>query len=317
MSSRVPILYFGTPALAAEILNILAQGKNFEIKAVITNPDAPKHRAQKLKPSAVAIQAEMLKIPVLKPHSFSPDILQQVAEYKAAFAIVVAYGKILSNNVLSLFPYGMFNLHFSLLPKYRGASPVQSALLHGEKESGFTVFRLTEKMDNGNVFVQENVSLKEKNAADVFAEMTEKGASALLNFCEDMATEIQQNQKIFSGFPQDESAASYCGKFSKADGEIFPEQESAQEIVQKYNAFFLWPGIFLQDPKTKKRIKLNTIAPVHEAENTANHNAGFFFEQEGRVFLKTQKGIVEIHEAQPEGKKPMNAKNFWNWWNQQ
>jgi len=143
-------------------------------------------------------------------------------------------------------------LHFSLLPKYRGASPIQSALLAGEKESGISIFKLVKAMDAGDIYIQEKYNLLKskkynKNHLEVFDDMIEIGKQKLRELITDFYS--------FSPLPQNEAHATFCGKFQKSDGEIDLKTISKLELSKKYNAFFIWPGVFYFDDY-QKRVKL-------------------------------------------------------------
>jgi methionyl-tRNA formyltransferase len=261
-----------------------------------------------LQSSAIARIAKKMNIQILSPKKLDDECYTKLKNIHADLFIIVAYGKILPRKFVDLPTLGTFNLHFSLLPKYRGASPVQSALLSGDKTSGFTIFQLVEKMDAGDIFVQEAVELDEKNAREAFKEMTLRGSEALLKFCE-----LRGDGHEFHTLEQSESEATYCTKFTKEDGRIFPKKETAEEIMRKYRALYLWPGIFYIDEKSGKRIK------IVEAEQTDAPLSGtsVFFKEEGKCFLQTAYGNLEIIRAQPEGKSIMTGIEFWNWWSQQ
>ncbi len=303
------VLFWGTPAIAAHILQMLAQSNIFEISAVVTNPDAPQGRGQQMMPSPVKETAGKINVPVLTPHKLDNDFFQALDEISADLFLVVAYGKILPQKFLDLPSLGAYNLHFSLLPKYRGASPVQSTLLTGEKMSGFSIFRLTKEMDAGDIFVQEEMNIFHKNSQEVFDNMVQKGGKALVQFTENMC----EGKQGFS-FTQDDRNATYCQKLKKSDGQIFPEKETTEEILRKYRAFYLWPGTYYVDPKTNTRIKLLKIAPF-KRENTL-HTDSRFSEVAGECVFKTVDGVLAILNVQVEGKKPMSGMEFWNFWKQ-
>src|SRR6185295_1889452 len=162
MPAAVKIVFFGTPEFAAEILENLAKSSLFQIAAVVTIPDAPSGRGQKLMPTPVKVTAEQLELKVLTPEKLNDAAYQELEKIGAELFLVVAYGKIFPERFLKLAKFGAFNLHPSLLPKYRGASPIQSTILAGEEVSGFTIFQLTKAMDAGQIYLREEFSIAGK-----------------------------------------------------------------------------------------------------------------------------------------------------------
>ncbi len=302
--SRLRLVFFGTPEHAAAILENLSSSDRYEIAAVVTNPDAPAGRGQKLSPSPVKERAGKLEIPVLTPAKLDQQTYDTLQKLAADLFIVVMYGKIFPSKFLALSRLGTFNLHPSLLPKYRGASPVQSALLNGEKTSGITIFRLTPQMDAGDIYVQEKIDLDEKTATEVFEEVTVRGGELLRQFCEDIVS-----GKGFSPQKQNESEATYSRKFSKSDGQIFPEKETSEEILRKYRAFSIWPQIYYIDSRSGKRIK---FLKIQKYEGSNSDQNGPFIKHQGKCLLRTKDGYLEILEAQPEGKKVMSGSELFN-----
>jgi methionyl-tRNA formyltransferase len=323
------IVFFGTPDLSKEILQFLASLQHIEIVGVVCSPDAPIGRKQILTPCSVKCFAQSQNIAVITPNSLRDEKITPPAPLKkrgeksppdkgdkggfsedssihdflkalnADFFIIVAYGKILPRSILDIPRFGSYNLHFSLLPKYRGASPVQSAILEGETISGITIFRLTEGLDEGDIMLQKEVSIKEKYADEVFAIMQEMGKEAFQEFF--------QNFQTLTPLPQ-QGHASFCKKFRREDGEIFPHKESTTEILQKIRAFSPWPGTFFIDKKTNKRIK---ILRAQEAQNIFEKNiTGEIFFYSGECFLKTKDGNILFEVLQPEGKKSLSGKEF-------
>jgi methionyl-tRNA formyltransferase len=223
---------------------------------------------------------------------------------------VIAYGKIIPKKFIELPSLGTYNLHFSLLPKYRGAAPVQHALLNGDRTSGISIFALEEKLDTGPVFVQEKMELDEKNAAEVFSEMKDLSIPLLRKFCTELST-----GKKFIPQKQDEKAATFAPKIQKEAGQIFPSKETSEEILCKYRAFFLWPQIFFVDEKTGLRIKLFGLKKTTETVILPEINSPFVHFKE-KYFLSAADDLLEFEKAQPEGKKPLSGIEFWNFWKQ-
>lgn len=315
------IVFFGTPTLSAEMLEFLETLPFLEIVAVVSSPDAPIGRKQILTPSPVKSFAQLHNIPFITPLSLKDEKITPPAPLKKRgetggfsedssihdflkalntdFFIVVAYGKILPKSILDLPKFGSYNLHFSLLPNYRGASPVQSAILAGETLSGITIFRLTEGLDEGDIFLQTKVSIKGKYADEVFSAMQEVAKEGFQKFFQEF------NQ--LTPLPQ-QGQATFCTKFKREDGAISPEEESATEILRKVRAFSPWPGTFFVDKKTNKRIK---ILKAEESKNLSEHKTpGEILFQNGACVLVTKEGSLLLEVVQPDGKKSLSGKEF-------
>jgi len=263
----------------------------------MTMPDKPVGRKQIITPSPVKIWALENKIPVFTPENLKdPEFLAVLKSFDADFFVVVAYGKIMPLEVLDIPKYGAFNLHFSLLPKYRGASPLQAALLQGDEISGITIFRLTAGMDIGPMVFQKSCSLEEKTFSLALSAMTEMGNLSFLEFL--------LSPEKFPEIPQNEEAATYCHKIAKEDGEIFPERDSADLVMQKYRAFEGWPGVFYIS-KDGKRLKFTALESAFFEENPVS--PGEFFIQDKRCFLALAKGTVEVISLIPEGKNEIKG----------
>ncbi len=310
MDEKKRIIFFGTPDLAADFLMKLMPRDSFEIVAVVTNPDAPSGRKQFLTPSPVKLKAEELRIPVLTPEKLDANAHEALRNFDPDLFVVVSYGKILPKSFLELPKFGAFNIHFSLLPKYRGASPVQSAILNGDDISGFSIFQIKESLDSGDIFVEKDIEIMGKTAIEVFSEMKEEGAKALLRFCDDILS-----GKKFIPDRQNEGEATSCKKLKKSDGEISPDEETMGSVLRKYRALLIWPGIFFHSKKTGTRIKLLEIKDWSPG-NPIPPGSELIFKSGGDVGLRTADGALEIIEAQPEGKMRMIGTAFWNWWEQ-
>lgn len=241
------IIFFGTPQVSAKVLEALYKN-NYDISAVITNKDMPVGRKQTITASPVKIFAEKNNIPVLQPEKLS-EVNWQKYDLNNTIAIVVAYGKIIPQSVIDLFPLGMLNIHYSLLPKYRGASPVEQAILNGDEETGVTIQKLIFKLDAGPIISVKKYSLDNKiTTPELKNVLTEIGSELLLETLPKyLAGEIPVQE-------QNESLATHCGKIKKTDGEI-KDSDSEINKWQKYRAFFGWPGVFYFD-ENNKRVKV-------------------------------------------------------------
>jgi methionyl-tRNA formyltransferase len=250
-------VFFGTPAIAADILERLINGGMPPV-AVVANPDAPVGRKAVITPPPVKIVAEKNNIPVLQPKILDEGFLNELRSFDADIFLVMAYGRILPKALLDIPPKGTVNIHPSLLPKYRGASPIQSAILNGDAETGVTLFLLDEKMDHGPMIASEiegirpddnNLSLSDR-LAGIGADMALAALPAL------MADAVLP-------IPQDDSEATYCRKFTTSDGFIEPQDleqaendggEIARTLDCKIRALFPEPGCWTM--RGDKRMKI-------------------------------------------------------------
>ena len=238
------IIFFGTPSVSAEVLQSLFDA-GYEIPLVVTNPDQPVGRKHVMTPPPVKVLAEKLGLQFLQPEKLlSVDWLN--FNLDNSLAIVVAYGKIIPQNIIDAFPLGMLNIHYSLLPKYRGASPVEQAILSGDEKTGVTIQKLVFKLDAGPIIaVREFPIDNQVTTPELKNKLTELGGELLLETLPKyLAGEITPTE-------QDESEASHCGKIKKEDGEIH-ESDSDISKWRKYRAFFGWPGVFYFDEAGKR-----------------------------------------------------------------
>ena len=204
------IIFLGTPEVSAKVLETIYKA-GYQIDAVITNKDMPVGRKQTLTAPPVKVFAEKNNIPVLQPEKLS-EVDWQKYDLKNTLAIVVAYGKIIPQSVIDLFPLGMLNIHYSLLPKYRGASPVEQAILNGDKETGVTIQKLIFKLDAGPIIsTQKYILNNEITTPELKNVLTEIGSNLLIETLPKYLTKEITPQE------QDESLATHCGKIEKAE----------------------------------------------------------------------------------------------------
>lgn len=296
------IVFFGSPVLALPSLKKLLE-TDHSIDLIITQPDRPSGRGKKLKPCPVKKTALDLNIPYYQPLKIRKDeiALDKIKEIEPDLNVVVAYGQIIPSSIIYLPRYNSLNVHFSLLPKYRGASPVQKALLDGEAKTGITIFELNEKMDEGDILVQEEVNVfPDENAADLEARLAQKGADLLIKA-------IAQIDKL-KHRKQDHSQATYAPKIRKEDGKIDWTKNSLY-IERRVRAFTPWPSAyaFLKDIRIKihKGRKIEKEAPPG---SSAGEISGI--KKEGIEVCCGEGSIYLIESLQPENRKCMDAYAF-------
>ena len=231
------ILYAGTPSNSAKILRYLAKLKPFNIKGVLTQPDKKGKRGNNLLESPVAIAAKDLKLEVFKPENLnSNEIISNLGLLDIDFLVVIAYGKIIPPWLLELPSKSSINVHFSILPKYRGASPIQSALLNGDDSSGISIIEMSDDLDAGDIFSSFIVKINpEDNKSTLENKLTNKCITELPTILDLVKANKIEAKK------QDNSSASYCKKITKSDS-IIDFNETTRNIINKFRAFYGWPG---------------------------------------------------------------------------
>jgi methionyl-tRNA formyltransferase len=298
------IVFFGTPEFAAVILKSLLDN-DYNIAAAFTQPDKKIGRKQEIVGSPVKKLALEKKIEVFQPDNLREGgLCEEIKNIEPDLFIVAAYGKILPKNILEIPKYGAINVHGSLLPKYRGASPVQCAILGGEKETGITLMKMNEKMDEGDILLQEKIKIDENDTTNILMErLAELGAKMTAYFIPDWISE-----KIDSS-PQDHSKATYCKPVKRDDGKI-DWNSTAEETYCKWRAYFPWPGIFsdLKIKNQSKRLKLLGIEIVADMETGEKPGKIVKYNQE--IAVQTKKGLIVLKKIQLEGKKEMDVNDF-------
>ena len=298
------LVFFGTSDFAVPSLNRLAASPRHTL-LVVSQPDRPSGRAQEITSSAVAARAKQLGLALLQPESFkNPSVVAHLTSFSPVVGVVVSYGKLIPAEVLALFPRGILNLHPSLLPKYRGPSPVQTALLHGERMTGASIMLLDAEMDHGPVLEQEEYVIAPTDTSASLRERVGRlGAQLLVRvLCEYLEGRLQP-------FQQDHSQATFTKIITRQDGQV-DWSKSAEEIERRFRAYFPWPGIFTH--WQGKRLKIAKLS-VAEAKTRATTDVlpGTVVQAEKHVILvRCGQGSVELHRVQLEGKPETVAYDF-------
>ena len=223
-------VYFGTPWVASETLAILLE-HGYRPELVVTSPDAPRGRGLVLTPSPTKAIAEAQDIPVLTPERLDEATIRTIADAGCEVGVCVAYGKIFPEVLIDSFPKGVLNIHYSLLPKYRGATPLEGALLGGEVITGVTIQKMVRALDAGDIIAQREIPIEAHDTAkDLRPRLIALGADLLIE------TLPAYLEGAITPMPQNESHASHSGKFKKADGEI-SLSAGAEENWRKYRAY--------------------------------------------------------------------------------
>ncbi|MCL4874433.1 methionyl-tRNA formyltransferase [bacterium] len=295
------IIFMGTPLFAVPSLRALTDAGH-EILAAVTRPDKPRGRGLAPLPSPVKLLALEKGIPVLEPVKLRDEsFMEGLKSLSPDLIAVVAYGKILPPAVLSLPPKGCINLHASLLPKYRGAAPINRAIMNGEKETGVCTMLMDEGMDTGDKLICERVPIGEDDTAEDLARtLSEKGAAVLLKTIDLVV------RGAIRPVPQDDSLATYAPVLKKEDGRV-DWTRSGIEIKDQMRGLYPWPGAFT----CRKGSLLKIHRGVAKESSALAGEPGTVLDA-GRdgIFVACGKGAFLITELQPENKKRMSAAEF-------
>ncbi|MBI2061921.1 MAG: methionyl-tRNA formyltransferase [Nitrospirae bacterium] len=308
MSSVIPgspplrILYMGSSEFSIPTLESLARGPH-RVVAVVTTPDQPQGRGMKSAPSPVKTRAEKLGLPLFQPDKLKdPDFIGLIARLSPALGVVASYGKILPDALLRLPPLGFINLHPSLLPKYRGAAPIQWTILNGDAETGVTAFLMDRLVDHGPILAQRRVEVKDAEEAPALHDRLARLGSELLAGTIDpfAAGSIRPSE-------QDDARATSAPKISKEDA-LIAWKDEAPKIERRLRAFQPWPGTHTHlDRKLLKILSATTRAHNVQADPGTVVGAG-----PSGIEVACGRGTLVIHEIQPESKKRMTAAEFVN-----
>jgi len=295
------IVFMGTPDFSAAVLEKL--NKTYPVCAVVTAPDKPVGRGYKLQPSALKVKAEELSIPVLQYAKVSKEGIDDIKELAPDIVVTAAFGQILSEEFLNIPKYGVLNVHASLLPKYRGSSPIQHAVLDGEEETGITIMRTVKAVDAGDILLQKRtpIGLKE-TAGELFDRLAILGGEAIT----EAVSLIESGKAVFT--PQNESLATHCSMISKSDGEI-NFNRTARELDCFVRGMSPWPSAFTR--LNGKTLKVFEIEAVNGSEND-NITVGTVVSADTKSGLTVAAGdaVIRLKKVQLEGSKRMSDTDF-------
>ncbi|WNY64637.1 methionyl-tRNA formyltransferase [Borreliella carolinensis] len=296
------IFFVSSSSIALEVFKEIV--KCYEVVGVLTLPDKPKGRGQKLSQNVIKVEAIARNIKVLDPLILDDNVLNLVKDLNPDLMLVFSYGKIFKKEFLNLFPKGCVNVHPSLLPKYRGVSPIQSAILNGDCVSGITIQRMALEMDSGNILVQKNFKIRSYDTSRDISKLVSSLSPSLV------LEALEKISKGFLGIPQKSNEATFCSFFKKESGFI-DFNLSAFEIKNKINACNPWPLV---------RARLNDSdiifhrADFLEVDLYKERKVGEIvdFNPKKGLFVNTGKGILLLLEVQRAGRKVLDFKSFYN-----
>jgi methionyl-tRNA formyltransferase len=292
------IVFMGSPDFSVPILKSLA--KYFNVVGVVTQPDRPAGRGRAVTPPPVKVTAQNFDLPVIQPRSIRKDkhAVEVIQTWKPAVIVVTAFGQILQKNLLDLPTFGCINVHASLLPRWRGVSPIQAAILNGDEITGITIMKMDEGIDTGDIISQRPIEISpDETAGSLLKKLAHIGADLLVN------TLPKYLKGEITPTPQRESNAHYAAKLSKSDGELNFEMP-AEYLARMVRAFDPWPGTF-----TYWKNQLLKIIQAH-AVMEKSPGIGIVTTYEDFPAIGTGKGLLVIDEIQPSGKKTMQGDDF-------
>lgn len=273
-TNNTNIIFWGTPDITLPYLEKIEQA-GYNIRAVVTLPDRPVGRKQILTAPLPKTWAEERNIPVFQPEKLDQNFADEITKINPDISIVVAYGKIIPENIINLPSCGTLNVHYSLLPRWRGATPVESAILHGDKKTGVSIQQMVFKLDAGDIFAEKEITLQGNEFREELRQtLSEIGSDLLIKSLPDIIN------KTLHPKAQDESLVTRAKILKKEDGEI-KLSDDPQILWQKWRAYFPWPGLFFFD-EHGKRIKITQT--------------------------RFENGQFIIEKVIPEGKKEINWK---------
>ena len=298
--SSLRIIFAGTPDFAAEALAALLETPH-EILAVYTQPDRPAGRGRQLKPSPVKQLALAHQLPVFQPVSLKdPERIEELRALEADVMVVAAYGLLLPPEVLNIPRYGCLNIHASLLPRWRGAAPIQRAILAGDSETGITIMQMDAGLDTGAMLLKKSCPITPQDtSASLHDRLAELGSQAIV--------EALAQLPELKATPQDESQVTYANKLSKAEAQI-DWHHSAEEIARQVRAYNPWP--VAQTSVNGQTLRIWTAeAQVQDVTDSTGTVIG---QDKQGIDIACGKGVLRITRLQPAGSKPMDAAAFLN-----
>ena len=294
------ILFMGTPEPAKLCLEALINARE-EVVAVITQPDRPKGRGLKIALSPVKETAIHYNIPVFQPDKIKDkDAVELIRGFKPDLIVIVAYGKILPKEIIDIPKLGTINVHASMLPKYRGAAPVQRALLNGEKFTGITIMKVTEELDAGDIILQESIPIYETdNTATLTEKLFKLGAQLLVK----AVSQIKSGKTKY--IKQDEKMVSFAPPLTKENG-IIDWNKKAADISDQIRAFDPWPGAYTY----YKGKKLRILKAEHKPREGCPEGKVIEIIKNRGFVVGGCEGALLITEVQPESGRKMSAWEF-------
>ena len=301
------IVFMGSPEFAVPSLRKVAESYN--VVGIVTQPDRPAGRGRSLTPPPVKLLAQEMDLPIIQPLSLKQtEVLEQLRSWKPDLVVVAAFGQILRPEVLDVPPRGCVNVHASLLPRWRGAAPIQAAILHGDERTGVTIMLMDPGMDTGPILSQRAIQiLHQDTAASLGDRLAKLGAELLIE------TLPGYLEKGIQPVAQDGSQVTYAPRLRKEDGELDFNQP-AVSLVRRVHAFNPWPGAYTTWKNQILKIHQAKVELSDEVESALSPGQHAIVREPGRAqglpAICTARGLLVLDELQPAGKKSMSGRVF-------
>ncbi len=306
----IRVLFMGTPEFCIPTLDTLKALRDIMLIGVVTAPDRPVGRKQVVTPPPVKVWAGQNNVPVLQPEEVrDTTFLTKIKDLLPDVIVVLAYGHIIPKEILDIPPKNALNIHPSLLPKYRGASPIQYAILNGEKETGVTIIRMDEKIDHGPIIAQTQVTLADGETYHTLSDRLKSESARLIAHIlpEWIEGKLQET-------PQIEGNATYTKILTREDGRIIWDRD-AEELERQIRAFHPWPGSFTEwEMRHGDLVKIKILeVEIFDGQYPQNLSYGqVFLNDAGGLTVNTGGGALMLKTLQVASKTPMSAKDFLN-----
>ncbi len=303
----IKIIFWGTPEFSIPSLEALIKA-DYNVVAVVTNPDELVGRKQILTPPPVKVLAEKYKIPVYQPEVLKNNeiFLKEFREIAPNLCIVAAYGKIIPKEILDIPSLGFLNIHPSLLPRWRGPSPIQYTILNGDTETGVTIIKMDERMDRGPIIAKSKIQISKSKITyrELHNQLAKLGAELLIK------TLPQYLGGAITSVSQDDSKATYSKILKKDDGRIDWEK-TAEEIERMIRAFTPWPGAWTVWPTVEKssRVRIEKADTI-ESDSREGVPGRVWRDEAHPLLIQTKKGSIAVTELTLEGKRRLGADEF-------
>jgi methionyl-tRNA formyltransferase len=295
-------IFMGSPEFALPTLQALDE--HYPVVGVVTQPDRPAGRGRTLSPPPVKALAVELGLPVIQPNSLrEPEALEQLRNWEPELIVVAAFGQILRKEVLDLPPFGSINVHASLLPRWRGAAPIQAAILQGDQETGITIMKMDPGVDTGPILSQRAIPIPgEATVGSLSLELAQLGADLLI---ETLPGYLHGELKPK---PQ-EGEANYAPMIKKADAEL-DLRRTGEDLERKVRAYNPWPGAFLSWKGGRLKVHRARFLRQDLPGELGSQKPGDLTSAEAYPAIVTSDGLLILEEVQPAGKKPMPGEVF-------
>ena len=309
------IVYMGTPDFAVPALEALIKSRD-QVVGVFTNPDRPSGRGKVLTPPPVKVAAQQAKIPVFQPpRARGPEVIEKLKEWAPDVIVVAAYGQILKSDVLDFPRHGCLNIHASLLPKYRGAAPINWSIVRGEQETGVTIMKMDVGLDTGPMLLKKKTLIGPLDTAqDLHDRLAEIGAELIVDVMRLIHLES------LTPIPQNDSLATWAPMLKKEDG-LIDWDRTPRQVSDHIRGFNPWPGAFSflyrPDFPSPSRIKFHLARPLTSEESTALPSAtpGTILRADpssGELFIACHNGAIRCLQLQAPGRRAVDSTDFLN-----